>query len=660
MKCPLCGCTDIEYNECAGHAACVQCGTVLEENTIVSSVEFQESGDRAQVVGQFVSATGSKGYGASVSRYGFSRESREATLSNARRVITQVSNGLRLPIYYAERAHRLYSLALQRNFIYGRRQMHIVATCLYIICRQEKSPHLLIDFSDSIRINVFILGRSYLKFIRVLNLKLDIVDPSLFIHRYAARLELGEKLNVVSTTALRAVTRFNKDWITTGRRPDGICAAALLIAGRSHGIDTNPAEIAEIFNISQDTIMKRLREFRATPSAQLTLDQFQTIDIELEFDPPCFIQNNLEATGKRMGLQLSTTGGKGKDGAEEAKGETGTGLDANEILGINEDEESPEFATIMIQGIEIQVPLPAPPVVVTRSKSSAREQAKRSLYEDILDDVTANSTGGVISDSLLEQEAQEVISGGTLRGWCLRRKSRIEESHQEIIIRPTATLVTATQNTSVDATIPPPPPTGSSTDSIAAAGGTATVLNTAAGGSGVTVAVAGEGCPEEIALNEDEPVLVDIDRFLLTEAEAEKRAVIWEKMHRPFMDMREQRKREREREIAARGTGRRGRGRARRSGRGEASKSAASAVDDSMKWKDKGRASKKINYEALQGVFGPDGNFVPPITMKPTSSSSSSSSNFEERPKKSSYWWRCIESETENNCYEGYTIVCGS
>ncbi len=60
MKCTQCGSNDIEFNESAGHAACVQCGTVLEENTLVASVEFQESGDRAQVVGQFVSANCSK------------------------------------------------------------------------------------------------------------------------------------------------------------------------------------------------------------------------------------------------------------------------------------------------------------------------------------------------------------------------------------------------------------------------------------------------------------------------------------------------------------------------------------------------------------------------------------------------------------------------
>ena len=41
MQCPACAGRDIEFIESSGHAVCVQCGTVLEENAIVSSVEFQ-------------------------------------------------------------------------------------------------------------------------------------------------------------------------------------------------------------------------------------------------------------------------------------------------------------------------------------------------------------------------------------------------------------------------------------------------------------------------------------------------------------------------------------------------------------------------------------------------------------------------------------------
>ena len=41
MQCPSCGSRDIDFHEAGGHSACVKCGTVVEENVIVSSIEFQ-------------------------------------------------------------------------------------------------------------------------------------------------------------------------------------------------------------------------------------------------------------------------------------------------------------------------------------------------------------------------------------------------------------------------------------------------------------------------------------------------------------------------------------------------------------------------------------------------------------------------------------------
>lgn len=40
-KCPKCGSRDIDFLEAGGQSICVSCGTVLEESTIVSSIEFQ-------------------------------------------------------------------------------------------------------------------------------------------------------------------------------------------------------------------------------------------------------------------------------------------------------------------------------------------------------------------------------------------------------------------------------------------------------------------------------------------------------------------------------------------------------------------------------------------------------------------------------------------
>lgn len=57
--CKTCGCSDIDVDQARGSAVCMSCGSVLEDNIIVSEVQFVEnSGGGSSAIGQFVSADG--------------------------------------------------------------------------------------------------------------------------------------------------------------------------------------------------------------------------------------------------------------------------------------------------------------------------------------------------------------------------------------------------------------------------------------------------------------------------------------------------------------------------------------------------------------------------------------------------------------------------
>jgi transcription factor IIIB subunit 2 len=121
----------------------------------------------------------------------YARDSRDTTLNNGRRAIQQVVSQLRLRQAFVDRACRLFRTAVERNFVQGRKTMCVVAVCLYMVCREDNSPHMLIDFSDAVQINVYVLGHAFLKFKQLTGLNLAVIDPSIYIHRFAARLELG-------------------------------------------------------------------------------------------------------------------------------------------------------------------------------------------------------------------------------------------------------------------------------------------------------------------------------------------------------------------------------------------------------------------------------------------------------------------------------------
>lgn len=94
--------------------------------------------------------------------------------------------------------------------------VQVAATCVYIYCRQENKPYMLIDFSDQLSLNVYTLGATYLHLLRTLRLT-DMstftkpVDPSLYLHRFADRLKVAaDKKQVCTVLGMRVVARETK------------------------------------------------------------------------------------------------------------------------------------------------------------------------------------------------------------------------------------------------------------------------------------------------------------------------------------------------------------------------------------------------------------------------------------------------------------------
>ena len=83
------------------------------------------------------------------------------------------------------------------------------------------------------------------------------------LNRFAHKMEFGEKTHEVSMTALRIVSRMKKvflqlvkeirffiqDWIHYGRRPSGVCGAALLIASRLHDFCRTVNDVIKVVKV---------------------------------------------------------------------------------------------------------------------------------------------------------------------------------------------------------------------------------------------------------------------------------------------------------------------------------------------------------------------------------------------------------------------------
>ncbi|XP_042464678.1 transcription factor IIIB 60 kDa subunit-like isoform X1 [Zingiber officinale] len=253
-----------------GYVCCALCGRILDQDIYYTGPTFaKDSSGQSQLTGNLMKILQHELSG-----------SYERTLKRGKDEISYIVSGLDIsggdPLI--DNAHVFYQLAVDKNFTKGRRLPYVAAACLYLACRQRKMAYLLIDFSDYLQISVYVLGAVFLQLCKTLKLLehpivQNIVDPSLFINRFTERL-LGRKNNAVSDTALRLVASMKRDWMQTGRKPNGLCGAALYISVHSHGLNYSKSDIGSVVHICEATLTRRLLEFESTESGSLTMEEF--------------------------------------------------------------------------------------------------------------------------------------------------------------------------------------------------------------------------------------------------------------------------------------------------------------------------------------------------------------------------------------------------
>ncbi|KAF8107015.1 hypothetical protein N665_0129s0083 [Sinapis alba] len=263
-----------------GALACNRCGRILENFNFSDEVTFiKNAAGQSQASGNIVSSVQS---GITSSRASRSRIARDElmNLRDALQICVDRDDVVNM-------ASRLFDMAADQNFTKGRRSELVLSSSLYLACRKKNLAVLLIDFSSYLRVSVYELGSVYLKLCELFFMDEDyeeLVDPSIFIERFIRSLLKGEhdvdtRKKVIKTTK-NIIDSMKRDWMQTGRKPSGICGAAIYIAALSHGIMCSTTDIAHIVHMcGAATITKRLNEFANTESASLTVEELADREI---------------------------------------------------------------------------------------------------------------------------------------------------------------------------------------------------------------------------------------------------------------------------------------------------------------------------------------------------------------------------------------------
>eukprot|EP01084_Bolivina_argentea_P140662 247227_1 len=281
-KCEDCNSTNIDLDPYTYSQSCLNCGAILEDQIMITS-------------------TSTKGMSGGLERQGKVTDMRSTMINfdrdapenfNANNIYKKESK-IKIKLQYIisklggdhpqfpiaiDNALRIWRLCFEKKLTRGYDGEHLSAILFYMACRQMQPPlpFLLLDFAAVVEVNVYKLASKFQKLCRDIPIEINsLTDPSIYISRFATMLEFGTDCELVTTTACKLVDQMKQDWITTGRRPSGICGAALLIAGRMHGYKRTCKEISDVVNLSEGTIKKRVNEFLETRCATMTINKFK-------------------------------------------------------------------------------------------------------------------------------------------------------------------------------------------------------------------------------------------------------------------------------------------------------------------------------------------------------------------------------------------------
>lgn len=119
-----------------------------------------------------------------------------------------------------------------------------------------------------------------------------------------------EKESKILDYVMKLLDRMKTDWISQGRRPTGLIGASFWIAFKCFSIERSFTDIAETLKISEETIRKRVNEFKVLKVARLTKEEFIELkDCDMNFlpeDPPSFKNSKHEPESQQqLEMQLS-------------------------------------------------------------------------------------------------------------------------------------------------------------------------------------------------------------------------------------------------------------------------------------------------------------------------------------------------------------------
>uniref|UniRef100_A0A6G3MEC8 Transcription initiation factor IIB (Trinotate prediction) n=1 Tax=Henneguya salminicola TaxID=69463 RepID=A0A6G3MEC8_HENSL len=180
----------------------------------------------------------------------------EASIQKSFKEISNMGERIHLTRNIIMRAQHLFKSVSNSKALRGRSSDDIIASCVYIACRQEGVPRSFKEICAASKVNKREIGRCFKLIVRSLEMNIEAVNSDDFIARFCSRLSLSDSIKKL---AKHITNRSIELDLVPGRSPISIAATSICIAVGVFGKTPTFKEVCECTGCSESTIRQLLR-----------------------------------------------------------------------------------------------------------------------------------------------------------------------------------------------------------------------------------------------------------------------------------------------------------------------------------------------------------------------------------------------------------------
>ena len=183
--------------------------------------------------------------------------STDRNLSKAFSQLHLLKDKLGLSDAMVEKTAYIYRKAEEKKLAKGRSIIAILASALYIACRDTETSRTIKDIALASNIKPKDIARNYRVLIRELDINVPMADPLKYTAKIANTAKLGE---ITKRYAFNTMNEVIKKEIPAGKHPASLAATVLYLACKKSGERISQDNLAHAAGITGVTIRARLKE----------------------------------------------------------------------------------------------------------------------------------------------------------------------------------------------------------------------------------------------------------------------------------------------------------------------------------------------------------------------------------------------------------------